>query len=190
MLYNYSWQMLHYRKIFSNDKFVTPDYELSQYFFTKECVDYLIDSLDKFNNPCCVGTPRLAKGWFDRGRNVRLLDIDERFSFLPGFIYFDITKPKVLDEKFDIIIMDPTFNWGDDVLLKTVNILSHNDNSQKLLLIHRLSNSTSILEKFKEYNLKPTGYYPEYSNIHWGWKNYVMCFSNFEFPYYLPKSTI
>ena len=174
--------LLHYRRFFITDKFVTPNYALSQYFFTSECVDFLIDNLDKFKNPCCVGTPRLAKGWLDRGRIVRLLDIDNRFSSLPGFICYDISKPKVLDEKFDVIIMDPTFKFGDDVLLKAVNILSHNDYSQKLLLIHATSNTTSILKKFKEYNLRPTGYYPKYSNLRKEGKKIVMCFSNFKFP--------
>ncbi|MGD8974276.1 MAG: hypothetical protein PVJ56_13335, partial [Desulfobacterales bacterium] len=89
---NLIWQ-LRYRKFFVNDKFVPPILGLSQYFFTSECVDFLIDKLDKFENPCCVGTPRLAKGWLDRGRTVRLLDIDKRFSSLPGFICYDISKP-------------------------------------------------------------------------------------------------
>jgi hypothetical protein len=180
-LFYLNWQ-LRYRKLYIRDKFIAPDYEHSQYFFTGECVDYLVDKLDCFNNPCCIGTPRLAKGWFDRGRKVRLLDIDKRFSFLPGYKYYDITKPEVLNEKFDVIIMDPTFKWGDGVLLKTINAISHHDHSQKVLLIYLSSRGTSILQTFKDYNLKPTGYYPKYSNVRGKGKKIVMCYSNFQFP--------
>ena len=181
-LINYLYWQLKYRKIYISDKFIDPNYEHSQYFFTSQCVDYLVDKLDYFNTPCCVGTPRLAKGWFDRGREVRLLDIDKRFSFLPGYKYFDITKPEVLNEKFDVIIMDPTFKWGEHPLLNTIKVLSQNDHSQKVLLFYMSTHAKSILKTFKEFNLKPTRYYPKYSNLRGEGKKFIMCYSNFEFP--------
>ena len=169
-------------KLYVSDKFVTPDYENQQYFFTSESVKYLVDHLDHFENPCCVGTPSLVKEWFERGRNVRLLDIDKRFNFLPGYKYYDITKPDRFDEKFDVIIMDPTFGWGEGILLKTVNILSHNNHSQKIFLVHMADHELSILEIFKDYQLKPTEYYPKYANLRGEGRKFVKCFANFDFP--------
>lgn len=169
-------------RLFVSDKIITPDYAFQQYFFTKECVRFLVDRLDPFSNPCCVGTPSLAKEWLERGRTVRLLDVDKRFSFLPGYMYYDLANPELLDEKFDLIIMDPTFGRGEGVLLKAINILSQNDHSQKILLVYMSSHDISILEIFKDYKLKPTGYYPEYTNLRGGGKKFVMCYSNFEFP--------
>ncbi|MBE9571315.1 MAG: hypothetical protein IMF11_11850 [Proteobacteria bacterium] len=112
-----------------------------------------------------------------------MLDIDERFIFLPGYKYFDMREPEVLDEEFDVIIADPIYKWGEDVLHRTINTLSKQNYSQKLLIVYYTNKKTSFLEIFKDYDLKPSSYYPKYSNVQdEAAEKIVVCYSNFKFP--------
>ena len=170
-------------RLYISDRFITPNYTYAQYFFTSECASDLVDKLDHFNNPCCLCTPRLAQEWFDRGRIVRVLDIDKRFIFLPGYKYYDMREPEVLDEEFDVIIADPIYNWEEAVLLRTINTLSKQNYSQKLLVVYYTNKKTSFLETFQDYGLKQTSYYPKYSSVQEeAAEKRVMCYSNFKFP--------
>lgn len=169
-------------KLFSSDKFITPNFRIAQYFFTSDCTKDLVDRLNEFQNPCCLCTPRLGKEWLDRGRIVRVLDIDKRFSFLPGYRYYDLKNPKVLNEEFDVIIMDPNITCGETILLKAINTLSKRNYNQKLLILYHTQNNLSFLMTFKDYNLHPTGYYPKYCNIKEQANKNFMFYANFEFP--------
>src|SRR5450432_1332102 len=77
----------------AEDFFVTPDFNLGQFFYTRDTARRLADWLGGYRNPCCLCTPRLAAEWSARGRTVRLLDYDQRFEVLPGYRHFDLLKP-------------------------------------------------------------------------------------------------
>lgn len=86
-------------------------HDLEQYFWTKETVAKLVSALDSLfvNECCCLTTPSLAHALHEEKREEVLLDIDQRFSYLPKFRYFDILHPIAQGEDFRIIVMDPPF---------------------------------------------------------------------------------
>ena len=49
-----------------------------------------------------IVAPSLAHQMRVTGRNETLLDIDKQFSYLPGFIYYDVTRPTELNKTFKI----------------------------------------------------------------------------------------
>jgi hypothetical protein len=91
------------------DRFLPPNFDLGQFFFSKRTAGELVERLDRYRSPCCVCTPRLAWEWGQRGRSVRLLELDARFATLPGFRRFDLLSPAAMDEAYDMIIVDPIF---------------------------------------------------------------------------------
>ena len=169
-------------KLYSKDNLITPNFRIAQFFFTSECAKDLVDRLDRFDNPCCLCTPRLGKEWFDRGRVVRVLDIDKRFSFLPGYKYYDLRFPTIVIEVFDVIVMDPIFKYGDAVLLNAINNISKENYDQKLLIVHTTADSSLFLRTFSDYKLQPTGYHPEFCNLTGERNKMYMFYANFEFP--------
>ena len=171
-----------WHKLFSKDKFITPDFRLEQYFFTIECAKEIVNRLDRFDNPCCLCAPRLGKEWFDRGRIVRILDIDKRFSFLPGYKYYDLENPHALDEKFDIIVADPNLSLEEIVILRAINTISNMNYHQKLLILYETEKEASLLKTFQAYDLHPTQYYPIYCNITDEGRRYHQFYANFNFP--------
>lgn len=68
------------------DQFVSPDFTLSQFFFTQQTAVALVRALDVYANPCCLCTPRLAAEWARQGRRVTLLDIDPKFAEFAQFL--------------------------------------------------------------------------------------------------------
>ena len=169
-------------------RFVTPNFKLAQYFFTDECVKYLVDTLDRFQNPCCLCTPRLEKEWMDRGRIVRVLDIDKRFEFLPGWTHYDIRKPQALHETFDVIVADPNFSYGIDTILRAVDTLSMENPEQKLLILYYSESGEAFLRTFERYQLKPTNYHPEYCNVKEEARNKFVVYANFNWDYLSPAA--
>lgn len=146
------------------DKFVTPDFGLGQFFFTKETADLLVKELDGFRNPCCLCTPRLGQAWMEQGREVRVLDIDKRFKFLPGYRYFDLLKPTSFEEQFDLIIMDPYF-FSPDKLVVAIDCLSKSQYQQKLLLVYKTTEEQKLLDAFAKYDLKRTEHHPSHTMV-------------------------
>jgi hypothetical protein len=93
----------------ADDRFVAPNFDFGQFFFTRDTATRLVDALDGYRAPCCLCTPRLAFEWHQRGRAVTLLDIDRRFERLPGYRHFDLLTPEPIGDTFDAVICDPIF---------------------------------------------------------------------------------
>lgn len=93
----------------AEDAFLAPDFNLGQFFYTRETAARMADAFDRYERPCCLCTPRLAFEWQTRGRIVRLLDYDRRFETHGGFQAFDLLKPEPPGEDFDVLIFDPIF---------------------------------------------------------------------------------
>ncbi len=79
-----------------------------QYYFDKRTRNWLAQPVMPHKNPCLLDVPSMAREL----RNRRLLDIDERFADLVGFIKCDVYKPTTLAERFDLIVCDPPFHSG------------------------------------------------------------------------------
>jgi hypothetical protein len=135
------------------DRFVTPDFALAQFFYTAETARRLVASLDHFSKPCCLCTPRLAWEWHERGRTVRLLDYDVRFSSLPGFRRFDLLRPEPLDEDFDVIVVDPVY-YPAATLARAVRALVRPTSTTALYISFPVQRESELLSAFGGFGLR------------------------------------
>ncbi|MFQ5795457.1 MAG: protein-lysine N-methyltransferase [Candidatus Bipolaricaulia bacterium] len=146
------------------NQFVEPNFKLGQFFFDKRTAVVLVDVLDTYQNPCCLCTPRLAQEWMDRGRIVRLLDIDRRFQYLPGYRFYNFKRPTTLHEEFDVIICDPP-RFSAAKLKISVDILTKNIQDQALFILFPVSRESKLLHAFSDYNLQPTEFPIAHNNV-------------------------
>ena len=67
-------------------------------------------AFEGYENIVCLTTPTLGDAfWKFKKKKVIVLDVDERFSYLPGYIKYDLMKPTPLDVVPDLIVLDPPF---------------------------------------------------------------------------------
>jgi len=150
-----------------------------QYFFDQATIDHLSDFLCLFTKPCCLCAPLLGKEVEKRGIKVTVLDVDDRFSNLRGFIHFDLYRPKWLGTRFDIILCDPPFyKVSLSQLFVALRTLSLNDFRQPLLLSYLTRRETNLLGTFSNFSLRSTGYYPQYQTVKKCERNEVQFYSN------------
>jgi predicted methyltransferase len=97
--------------------------DVEQYLFTEETTDKLIQRIiqkfpqeEIYDNVLLIGLPSLATKLNKMGVRVRLIDIDERFNYLPDFINMDLNKPDsskheilTAKNKIKLIMIDPPF---------------------------------------------------------------------------------
>ena len=138
-----------------------------QYFFAESTVNYLVRVAITFKNVCCICCPSVGKKLEEMGANVTILDIDERFSNLSGFKYWDIKNPKYMSDDFDLIIMDPPFfNVSMREIRKSIQLLTHFDTSSTKLMISYLSRRENAFKSgMQPFNMKPMDYVPEYNTV-------------------------
>jgi hypothetical protein len=131
-----------------------------QFFYDKKTLKILADIAEKFEYPCLLCAPTLGDELIRRGRKVRILDIDMRFSRLKGFWYFDINNPKGLGEKYDLIICDPPFTIvAIEQLFYAVKRLSRNNQYQKILISWEQQYlKEKFMKIFSYFNLRLTGF--------------------------------
>lgn len=140
--------------------------EIEQYFFDGPTLDHLAAFAARFSHPCCLCTPTLGQELERRGVAATTLDIDDRFSYLPGFRHYNISAPVPLDRGFSIIICDPPFlSVPLSQLLESVRVLSRGNYSQPLLINYLASKGPLITRVFEPFGLAPTGYRPGYAKI-------------------------
>lgn len=85
-------------------------HDLEQYFWTDKTVDGIRHALQYYDDICCLTTPTLVHAYHGARNDQVLLDIDERFDYLPRFRRFDVLDPQPEpDENFSIIVIDPPF---------------------------------------------------------------------------------
>lgn len=166
--------------------------DLEQYFWTDKCVTGILNSIKSTFGPeesCCLCTPSLAEAWWVEGEDVSLLDIDERFRYLPKFRYFDLRFPEEsnLDPERDdwrVIVFDPPFFYISlEMLFRAVEYICEGKLDRAKLLIGFLKREEkSLLEAFKPFNLKKTNYPLEYAHVKSNkWINYAL-YSNVDIP--------
>ena len=148
-------------------KRIDENHQLEQYFWDAESVSRLADFVEKTSkNPCCLCAPTLGKELVKRGVSTTILDIDERFSDLPGFKKFDLYRPKFTGDAYDLIICDPPF-WNVKLsqLFAAIRLLSAYNFQQPLLISYSVRREVNLLGTFWKFNLQPTGYRPGYVSV-------------------------
>ena len=157
-------------------------YELhknEQYFFDPGTLSHLATFLAAFNRVGVLCAPMLGQALAKSGRDVTVLDIDERFAKVSGFLSWNIYRPQRLPQEFDIIICDPPFyKVSLSQLFKAIRVLSHYNLDQKLLISYLHRRDNAIIGTFTPFKLEPTGYYPSYATIKKTEKNKIQFFGN------------
>ena len=155
-------------------------HEREQYFFDAPTVRALADLLGRFERPCCLCAPMLGRELHRRGRPVRVLDVDTRFADLPGFVEWDLYRPRHLDDDFDVLLCDPPFfNVSLSQLFDAVRMLCHFDTSRRVMISYPVRRSRAILGTFTPFGLRPSGYRPGYQTVQKCRKNDIEFFANF-----------
>ncbi len=145
------------------DRFVSPDFSISQIFFTQRTAAALVQALDGYAAPCCLCTPRLAYEWFQRGRRVMLLDIDPRFEGFSDFIQCDLREPQLVDREFDVIVADPPFFIPEPVH-RAIRVLT-GDHRPDLFMVFACEHEDALLRLFAEYRLQPINFDLHHCNV-------------------------
>lgn len=157
-------------------------HEAERSFFDHETIEELADLVDCFENPCCVRTPMLAQALLERGREVALFDVNERFTSLPGFRKWDLERPLYLNEEFDFVICDPSFhNVSLRQLFHALRTLTHFRYDQPLAITYLTRRKGPFLRAMADFNLADTGYRPGYASVE-ETPDEISLFANFELP--------
>ena len=89
---------------------VVEDHRLEQFYWDEPTRARLLARLGEYRAPLLVGTPSLAVEAENAGLAYTLLDVDERFAFLPGFRRYDLFDDAETPEfDCDAIFCDPPF---------------------------------------------------------------------------------
>lgn len=169
--------------IFSNK--IKERRELEQFFWTSDTVKKFLNSFKYVTECCCFTTPSLAEGFNNIGRDEKLLDIDERFSYLPRFEKFDIKNPHVPDGvgDFNVIVIDPPFfNTTIQELYEATNLITDNNFKTNIVIGFLVRYEYPLLETFKNYGISETSTPLEYAHIKPNkWRNFKL-YSNVDLP--------
>ena len=121
----------------------------------------------------------LGRALAEQNHHVHILDIDQRFADLPGFLYYDIYNPTWLNEQFDIIICDPPFfNVSLSQLFSALRLLSRHNLKQELAIAYLKRRESAILGTFAKFNLAATDYRPGYVTVQKNKRNEIEFYSN------------
>jgi hypothetical protein len=159
---------------------VHEDHQREQYFFDPPTVARLAALLSRYERPCCLCAPTLAEALQRRGRPARLLEVDERFARLPGFLRWDLYRPQPLAERFDVLFCDPPFRKVTLAqLFSALRVLCQGDFATPLLLCHLASRERDVRGALGRFGLAPTGIEPGYVSVRPVEEHRVMLYANF-----------
>uniref|UniRef100_A0A7S0JIB4 N6-adenine methyltransferase n=2 Tax=Calcidiscus leptoporus TaxID=127549 RepID=A0A7S0JIB4_9EUKA len=109
---------------------ITEDHAYEQFFFDAPTRASLLSLLSTYQRPLLLCTPSLAVAADEAGIwPYKLLDCDDRFSFLRAFQYFDLNHPSGLEDyEYDAVLCDPPFaNFELSRLRFVLKVLSRSD---------------------------------------------------------------
>jgi hypothetical protein len=155
-----------------------------QFFWTQDTVEKLMESLKYTSDRCCLTTPSLAHAWYLNGENEVCLDIDDRFSYLPRYRYYDVRNPEPYPgNDFRIIILDPPyFVVPIEDFRRAVDVITENNYKTKIILGFLKREQKRLLKAFEPYKLCPTQFPLEYASIKPSkWHNFCL-YSNIDLP--------
>ncbi len=154
-------------------------HSLEQYFFDSETLAHLVEFLGDFKKPCCLCAPLLGKALVERGVSVTILDTDDRFASVPGYVPFNVYRPEWTGQSFDIIFCDPPFfHVSLSQLFHAVRLVASNDFGQRLMLCYLRRRAAAVLGTFSPFGLLGTGYLPSYQTVQRTERNEIEIFSN------------
>lgn len=144
------------------------DHKREQYFFDAPTVARLGKFVQGFQNPALLCCPMVGQWLHERRVTVPVLDVDERFRHLPGFVRWDVYQPTPIKGwmKPDIILIDPPFfKVRPDQLFNAVRQLACGDTRVGLLIASNPSRAPAFAGTFSLYGLRPSGYLPTYVTV-------------------------
>lgn len=159
-------------------------YELhgnEQYFFDDATVQVLADFViaNNFVLPCCLCCPLLGRELVNCGLETRILDCDERFADVQGFVPYDLYRPAWTGEKYGVIICDPPFfKVSLSQLFRAIRVLARHDFAQPLMIFYLSRRATNVMGTFARFNLQATGWQPRYQTVQRVERNQIEAFSN------------
>ena len=149
---------------------IDEDWELSQFWYTKETADNIILLIGKYakkhkkENIALLCAPSLYRAYLRNkdeleNLNFALFEYDKRFSiFGEGFNFYDLNKPLEMDskhhKKYDIIVADPPFLNKETIqkVAESMKLVS-NEGSMKIF-ITGLQVQDAVIEEFPELKLR------------------------------------
>ncbi len=157
-------------------------HENEQYFFDVSTSKSIANALERFRCPCLLGVPKVALELAARGKRASLLDVDERFSNVPGFLHWDIYRPVHVALEFDAIFCDPPFfNVGLAQLFVAIRLLAKYQYEMPVAICYLRRRQHAILATFNRFGLEPAGYLPRYVTVDTTDRSSVEVFANFRF---------
>jgi hypothetical protein len=155
------------------------NHQRQQYFFSPPTVQALADMVALKAHPCCLCAPSIAQALQARGRTVRLLEIDDRFAELPGFVRWDLYKPHPLSERFDLILCDPPFQKVRlSQLFEALRVLCQGHLDTPIALCHLASRAADIQGALGAFGLQPTSLEIGYVSVRPVPENRVILYTN------------
>lgn len=150
-----------------------------QYFFAPESAERLAGLLGRYERPCCLCAPTVGKLLAARKRPCAVLDVDERFSDVPGFRRWDVGRPSPLEESFDALLCDPPFFTVKlSQLFRALRVLAKYDVRTPLFVTYLKRRERALLATFAPFDLKPTGLVMKYVTVQEVEKNAIELYSN------------
>ncbi|MGB1014966.1 MAG: hypothetical protein ACPG4T_12590 [Nannocystaceae bacterium] len=158
---------------------IDENHQMEQYFFDRPTVEMLADAVAAATNPCCLCVPMVARELQARGRTVALLEADQRFSDLPGFVAYDLYRPQPIATGFDLILCDPPFNRVLlSQLFQAIRVLAKGSFAQPLMIAWPVEREAALLGTFAPFGLVPTGVIAGYRSVKKIPKNQIALYAN------------
>lgn len=158
-------------------------HEHEQYFFSRSTARAVAAALASFTRPCLLCSPTIGLELAHRAHPCRVLDIDTRFSSVPGFLPWNLYRPQFLDESFGVIFCDPPFfNVSLSELFTAIRTLARFRLDHPLAITYLSRRSAAITSTFAPFNLRPTGYFPTYQTVDTTGRTTIELFANYSCP--------
>ncbi|MEL6674372.1 MAG: hypothetical protein AAFR61_19345 [Bacteroidota bacterium] len=155
------------------------NHQLEQYFFDEETLAFLARQAAQFKKPCFLCAPLLGQYYQEHYGACYILDIDDRFAHLPGFIQYDIYRPEALQLDFDLLFCDPPFfNVSLSQLFKAMRLLCQFDFQKEVVLCYLKRRERAITGAFHLFSLEATDYFPTYQTLVKKEKNHICLYTN------------
>ena len=154
-------------------------HEREQYFFDPATTERLADMLARYDHPCCLCAPTVGKVLRERGCRAAILDTDERFAGVPGFLKWDLYRPTHLPEAFGVILCDPPFfRVSLSQLFTAIRMLSRFDYRQPLFITYLARRTQALLGTFAPFGIRATDIELDYVTVQPIEKNRIVLFTN------------
>jgi len=156
-----------------------------QYFFDNRTLDNFITFLinSNFGLICFLCTPLLALKLLERTDDIDfdIFDIDRIFNNIKNFRYYNLNNNPYIEFDYHLIICDPPFfSVSLHNLLRSIESLTHYNYRTKIMISYLKRRENQFLDTFKDFNLKPTGFFPGYRSLENSGKNRIEFYSNIE----------